>query len=92
WNVLFQSCGVENQDTLSPVPTLTPENSTPPSQPDSESISWKWSPGFHVVKHAMEDENLNAKNIQVLTQRTSNYCEQKLSMKKRNKICQKLVW
>ncbi|KAI7945757.1 hypothetical protein MJO29_012145 [Puccinia striiformis f. sp. tritici] len=91
---LIQNRGGNNQQATTPITTLTP--STPAVTGESQTTtvvslgsntSYNRPPGVHTFKRAMEKEHFNAKKIQIMTDRSSNYCDQTLAMKQTNKIC-----
>ncbi|EFP85098.1 uncharacterized protein PGTG_17114 [Puccinia graminis f. sp. tritici CRL 75-36-700-3] len=103
FNSLAQTRGDQSKQATTPAPTPTP--STPAAQSDAalgnsqpEDIaqigsnnSWNRPAGIHATKRAMKQEHFNAKKIKVMSERSSNYRERTIAMKKTNEIRQQVA-
>ncbi|OAV88133.1 hypothetical protein PTTG_09321 [Puccinia triticina 1-1 BBBD Race 1] len=98
WINLFENWNPQDLGAtiLAPNPSTpaTPANTLPiTSQSPSASQmiskgSWKRLTGVHATKQAMKQHHYNAKKIKILLNRSSDYRDQTLAMKKMNKIFQ----
>jgi hypothetical protein len=91
WNDVSDSRG----SGPSELPVVTPTPSTPTNQatpatstlPQMESDgSWKRPLGVHSTKRAMKEDHYNAKKIKILSNRSSDYRDRTLALKKTNDI------
>ncbi|KAI7953617.1 hypothetical protein MJO28_006164 [Puccinia striiformis f. sp. tritici] len=98
FKTLIQNRGSNNQQATSPITTSTP--STPAVTGESQTntvvslgsnTSYNRPPGVHTVKRAMKEEHFNAKKIKVMTDRSSDYRDRTLAMKKTNEIRQQVA-
>ncbi|OAV98917.1 hypothetical protein PTTG_25558 [Puccinia triticina 1-1 BBBD Race 1] len=71
-----------------PAKTLPITSQSPSASQMVSKVSWKRPPGVHATKQAMKQDHYNAKKIKILSNRSSNYRDQTLAMKKINEICQ----
>jgi hypothetical protein len=99
WNDVSESRGSGGVQP-SELPVSTPTPSTPTNQANPATIpsesstlpqmgsdgSWKRPPGVHSTKRAMKEEHYNAKKIKILSNRSTDYRDRTLAVKKTNDI------
>ncbi|EFP88749.1 uncharacterized protein PGTG_14715 [Puccinia graminis f. sp. tritici CRL 75-36-700-3] len=99
WNDASESRGSGGAQP-SELPVSTPTPSTPTNQANPATIpsqssalpqmgsdgSWKRPPGVHSTKRAMKEDHYNAKKIKILSNRSTDYRDRTLAMKKTNDI------